>query len=225
MKLTVAPLVLALLLLSGCAVQPVAYPTPTPSATATSRETPSATPTPDPGVLTVSGSGWDIHGPDGDASGLWTGPNGRPTVDDADWPGKLTALIGSDPVVTTEPSSSHFPETTIYSWPGLVLRVPNEQKADSQFATSLTLTARSSGNAEFRTGLGIAVGDSQDQTVSAAFASYQDPDGRTVYLVEPDHEYVAADKDTDAWNCVRVTIGADGTVAIIGVPGGAGNVL
>ena len=187
--------------------------------------TPLPTLTPEPGVFTLDGSGWSIDGADDDFAGLWTGPNGRPIVENPDLAAKLTDLIGSEPMVTITPPSSHSPERTIYSWSGVELSVPNDQKADSQFATVLTITTAQSGNAVFRTTSGVSVGDPQAQTVDESFTSYQDPDGRTVYLVEADHEVVMADKDTDAWNCVRVTVGTDGTVTSIAGPGGFGNVL
>ena len=227
MKLIHAPATIAIsaLLLAGCTSTPEALPTASRSPVPTASPTATPTPTAEPGVFTLSGAGWSIHGPDGDASGIWGDANGAPSADDPDLPATFAAFLGAEPTVSTKPGNSHSPDYTVYTWPGLVLGVSTSQKDDFHWNPYVLLTAARSGTVELRTASRFVVGAAQRADVAAAsFSSGTDPDGNTFYNVEPDHE-VPEGEQNDAWNTVLVTVSPDGTILRIVAPSPYGNVL
>lgn len=230
MKLTVVPVVVLVALLVGCtsapAAGPSASPTATPSASAT--EIPSATPSPEPEVFTVDGTGWSIRGLDLESTGTWGDASGHPHTDDLELPAKLTALLGAEPAISTTPANGHYPDYTVYTWPGVALAMPAYQSDDWHWNPQVTFTAGSSGSVELRTTGGISVGAAEPEVAAAAFQGFPVPDGTTNYSIEADHE-VPADYDPgnpgDAWNTVNVVVSAEGAVIRIVAPYPFGAVL
>jgi len=216
-KLILAPAVLLIVALAGCAGSPAAEPSATPTPATSATPTPSATSTPEPSSFTVDGVGWSIHGLDLDSSGMWASADGAPTTD-PDLAGPLSALLGVDPTVSVEPGNPHRPDYTVYTWPGLVLGVSTHQKDDFHWNPYVVFTAPSSGTTDLRTTAGFTVGANQGADAAAvAVASEIDGDGNTVYYVEPDQEVPPGSSD-GAWNTVLVIVDADGTVLKIVTP-------
>ncbi len=217
MKLILAPAVLLVAALAGCAGSPAAEPAGTETPAASATPTPSNTPAPEPSTFTVDGVGWSIHGLDLDSSGTWGSADGAPTTD-PDLEGPLSALLGVEPTLSVEPGNSHRPDFTVYTWPGLVLGVSTHQKDDFHWNPYVVFTAASSGTTNLRATGGFMVGANQGANAAAiAVASAIDVDGNTVYYVEPDHEVPPGSSD-GAWNTVLVVVDADGTVLRIVTP-------
>jgi hypothetical protein len=217
-KLKLLAAVAVAVLLAGCAPVTEAEQSPSPTSSATETATSTPAPTVEAGQFTVNGAGWTIQGPTGESGATWG--------EDAPLADQLTELIGLDPVVSVDPGGTHRPDYTLYTWPGLVLGVSTEQKADWYFKPFITISAPRVGTVELRTVGGIIVGAAQGEMLEAsAFSSFVGPDGNTVYTIEPDHEVPVERDPEESWDTVMVSTDPDGTVLEITAPYPFGNAL
>lgn len=156
---------------------PSAEPTPAPAATSET-PTPSSTPTPSPSptpTATAEAGGELVLG----AEGFSLTPTGGEGVwfRWSDEPGEvvaaLTAAFGSEPVEgLQEGDGSHFPDYTVWTWPGLdyasMIETPGNKTREEYAAPAwVEFTANRVGEVEVSAEFGLAIGMSADDVRAA----------------------------------------------------------
>jgi hypothetical protein len=150
---------------TGTTEAPSSSTTPAPSPSPSSSPTPTVTAAAG-GELVLGAEGFDLRSADGEEFTFRWNDDPRETVM------ALTAAFGSEPVVGMQEGDSHFPDYTVWSWPGLdfasMVESPGGKTRDEYAGPAwVQITANTVGEVDVSGEFGLAIGISVDEARAA----------------------------------------------------------